>query len=208
MGLTRQVSKPVLGWAGFYASASTFWTTGTMTGSTDHIMANASTYYSQVIDRLELGANFNVVDLAFMLASTWSSTEGAVTKGLAIGLGLQHGASSGGGDMAFVATTPDAYPSANFFTTLDTTDMAKYSTGILNPGIEVVKTYDLAGAYRYLRAAFSVTRKGGTSTCSDKVEGAHAANVLIFREPDSYPPRALSKFSTSTSTSTSLGYGL
>lgn len=207
MGLTRDVPKPVLGYSGIFASASTWWTTGTKTGSTGHIMENATTYYSQIIDRLELGAGYNIVDVCLCMYSTWTSTEGAVTKGLALAGWLQAGASSGGGDMANV-TPPITYATANYFTTLDTTDMNKYETGPLNPGIESVRTYDLMAQARYVRAAFSITRKAGTSTCSDKVEGACVASVLLFREPDSYPPRAIHKFSTSTSTSTSLGYSV
>lgn len=203
MGLTRQVPKPVLGFSGNFASAST-WSPAT-TGSTGHIIENATTYYSQIVDRLDLGAGYNVVDVALCMHTTWGSTEGAVTKGLNLAAWLQAGASSAGGDMANVSP-PITYPTANFFTTLDTTDMNKYSTGILNPGIESVRTYDLMAQARYLRSAFSITRRAGTTTCSDKVEGAWVANVMIFREPDAYPPRAIHKFSTSTSTSTSLGF--
>jgi hypothetical protein len=215
MGITRDITYPVIGFVGSYASAST-WNRHT-TGSTGHIVENATTYYSQVIDRLELGANFDTVDVALCLQSSWQSTMTGNSTPLAVTLltWLQSGASSCCGDACTLAIPSSCgqFATKNFFTTVDSTDMTKASTwgvgqaplqtstGALNPGINVVRTYDLANASRYLRSAFAITRLN-TSTCSDKLEGCWVNNVLVFREGDTVLPAVLQQFSTSTSTST------
>ncbi len=205
MGITREVSYPIIGLVGTFHTSST-WAAAT-TGSTGHIVNHCSTYYGQVIDRTELGANFQSVDVSLSLQSSWGTTEGADPRRLEVNVWLQHGASSGGGDMANLAP-PATIAATNFFTTVDTTDMWKASTyggrllnETLNPGVVVVNQFDLNGAYRYLRPAFSISRKVA-STCSQNVEGAWLSNMLIFRDADRWPPKPLLANSTSTSTST------
>lgn len=205
MGITREVSLPIIGIIGTFHTSST-WAMAT-TGSTGHIVNHCSTYYGQVIDRTELGANFQSVDVSLSLQSSWGSTEGVDPRGMSINTWLQHGASSGGGDMANWAP-PATIAGTNFYTTVDTTDMWKASTyggrllnQTLNPGLVVVNTFDLNGAYRYVRSAFSISRKVAT-TCTQNVENAWLANMLVFHAADKYPPTTLLSFSTSTSTST------
>ena len=196
MGLTREVSQPQVTFVGGFNSGSTqiqFYTTA-------HSIGNATTYYGYVIDRRELGANYNVVDLALSMYSTVGSTEGAVTKGFSIVQYLQHGDSSGAGDMA--AFSSCQYGAKNYFTTLDTSDMNKYTTGQLQGFPSPVQTWDISSAKRYLRHGFAITRTAGVSTCTDKIEGAYVSAVAVFKSQDNFPQNVLKYFSTSTSTST------
>jgi len=197
MGITRDISRPVVSFVGTFHTNST-WSPAT-TGSTGHIVESATTYTGQVIDRLELGANFQTVDLCLNLHSTWGSTGLTNMYKFTLVQDLQGSASSSG---TFAAITPPiTYPDPVYFTTVDTTAMRKYSTGILYPGAYDVRTYDLNGQPRFIRSRFSITRQV-TSTCTDKVEGAWVVNQLVFRNADELPPDALLAFSTSTSTST------
>lgn len=198
MGVIREVTYPVLGWVGSFNSASTF----IQTYTTVHVVNSATTYYGVVIDRQALGTQFDAVDVSLSLQSTVGSTEtgNSTPRGISVAVWLQHGASSGGGDMAALSP-PLTYANSNFYTTLDTTDMAKYSTGVVQGGITAVNTFDLNGAYRFVRSAFSVTRTIST-TCTDNIDGAYLANMLIFRGGQTFPTQAKAPLQASTSTTT------
>lgn len=108
---------------------------------------------------------------------------------------LQHGDSSGGGDMADYST--GAQPAARVFGNSGlSTDYANWSTGLImvtnNPC-----DYELTGAKRYVRAVGTVTKTGhSTSTAADDM------NVLLGIDVRQFTYSAPPDGSTSSSTST------
>lgn len=219
MGITRDVVQPVVGFAGVFQSSSTANWFGVAGGTTTtaHNVFTATTYYSVVVDRRELMADFATLDLCLAMQSTAGSTEtgNSTPKAITLQTWLQAGASSGGGDMATI-TPPVTLVDPVYFTTLDTTDMNKASTWLmagklglvsqtstmmLQPGISAVQTYDLKGVGRFVRQAFAITRTVPT-TCTDKLEGAWVSANLIFRDAGTLAVPKFPLFSTSTTTST------
>lgn len=115
---------------------------------------------------------------------------------LSVDVKLQHGDSSGGGDMADYSTS-DQPAQAVFFNTALTTDMVNWTTG---PAIGHSNpcAYELTGAKRFIRAVGIITKFGdSTATGTD---GMTAQLGVDFREFTYSNPNPVS---TSSSTSTS-----
>ena len=166
----------------------------------------AGTYVTangRIIDRLlsPLDTAFNVG----MPSASWYSSAGSTETNRQIGIGvkLQHGDSSGGGDMADYSTggTPE---NRVYFSTARTTDQlnwdATYSTGALyaasNPAY-----YDLRGAKRYVRTVVSVTKnKITTDTSGDELARVGATITFLAGAYLPLSANLSSPFSTSTST--------
>ncbi len=130
----------------------------------------------------------------FCFATVQGST--STLKNVGVDIKLQHGDSSGGGDMADY-TTQDQPATANYFNAAMTTDMLGWTTGSMvvasNPA-----QYELTGAKRFIRAVGGVTKFGvSTSTGTD---GMPVVLGLDFREFTYSNPNPVS---TSSSTSTS-----
>lgn len=116
---------------------------------------------------------------------------------------LQHGDSSGGGDMADLvqARTTDASARWSYGTSAHTTDFANWTTGALGGIASPPANYELSGfAKRYIRAVGNLTVPGNTtSTASGSTDLWQVRLPMVFMEPYSSPP-AGRVGSTSTST--------
>jgi hypothetical protein len=174
--------------------------TGTQTfGST----SLASTAFSsgvsgRVIDRLTDLFTKDVPVVAMPATIIYSSRGSTATdRKLTLGVKLQHGDSSGGGDMADYSTQsqPD---DQIYFSSARTTDMAYWSTGPLRAQSEP-SYYDLRAAKRYIRAVHTVS-KGTVTTESTGDEGARVSGVITFL--GGATPKTDLKAVGSTSTST------
>ena len=157
----------------------------------------------RVIDRLlaPLNTAFNVA----MPSANWYSSLGSTEASRMIGIGikLQHGDSSGGGDMADYSTGSIPADRAYFSTARSTAHLswdAELSTGSLyaasNPAY-----YDLRGAKRYVRTVVSVTKnKVTTETSGDELARVGANITFLAGAYLPVPADVSSAFSTSTST--------
>lgn len=165
--------------------------------------AGETTGFGRVIDRLRqpIGARFQFAAPQAFVSSTRGSTE--ADRKITIGARLQHGDSSGGGDMADFSTG-SIQAARQYFTTARTTDMLSWdggeSTGPLYAASNV-GVFDLRAAKRYLRVAVPVL-KNRVTTESSGDEQARVSAVVTFLEGDQFPARSDSTgpFSTSTST--------
>lgn len=191
------------------AIVSTAASTGTNQGfvTTADALAAATTAgttgFGRTIDRLgaPLGALYNVAMPAAHYQATLGSTE--ADRQFQIGVRLQHGDSSGGGDMADYST---GFQQANrvYFGTGRTTDMLTWD-GSLSTGSLFATTnptyYDLRAAKRYIRTAMQIAKDRVTTESSGDERG-HVSATLTMLAADVIPqvesPR--SPFSTSTST--------
>ena len=162
-----------------------------------------TTAYGRVIDRLRqpVGTQYAAAAISSWLHSTRGSTE-ADAK-LTIGVKLQHGDSSGGGDMADFST--GSQPAArNYFSSARSTTHLSWdateSTGevyaMSNPGV-----YDIRSAKRYIRVAVPV-EKNKVTTESSGFEQARLGAAITFLAGQNTPTAAdtISPYSTSTST--------
>jgi hypothetical protein len=157
----------------------------------------------RVIDRLRfpIGARYGACVVGAYIASTRGSTE--TDRKLGIGVKLQHGDSSGGGDLADYSTgnQPD---DRQYFSTARTSEMlswdASESTGpvyaVSNPGY-----YDLSGAKRYLRVV-ARAGKDKVTTESSGDEQSRVGATITFMAGDQAPQRPDSTGPYSTTTST------
>jgi hypothetical protein len=190
--INRQVSKIVLGHA---SPVKVF------TCSTGDVASGAASN-GRIIDRLGLGERYGV---AAPFALAWGNAGTTVAdQKLKIAVSLQHGDSSGGGDMAaFTGPAGSAVvDERTFYTSAQTTPMASWSTGVpsieSNPG-----AVNLQACKRYIRTVGTLTKPGGTST-STAAGGADLVNMITgiaFGEPHrSLPSNDSSSTSTSTST--------
>lgn len=213
MGLVRDIPFTVKALSDrLVATCSSIVTTGS-TGvvtpiadsTADAIITSAgeSTAFGRVIDRLRqpIGAWYQFGVAGATLHSSRGSTE--ADRKVTIGVRVQHGDSSGGGDMADLSTGSDA-ATRQYFSTARSTDHASWdgseSTGELyaasNPAV-----YDLRGAKRYLRVAVPVL-KNKVTTESSGDEQSRLSATLTFLEGDLLPQRSDSEGPYSTSTST------
>jgi hypothetical protein len=196
MGITRTIVKPVVAFVGSFNSSSTF----IQMYSTVHCVNQCSTYYGQIIDRLQVGPDFSVVDLALNLQTTAGSTGSAnYQENVTLTTWLQHGASSGMGDAATL-TPPVTYADKGYFTTAGSTEYASYTTEAPMCNLYTVNTYDLNGAKRYLRPAFSVSKATAT-TCTTRTDGSFLVSTLVFHGGN-YPQKEWTGATTTTSTGT------
>ena len=148
-----------------------------------------------IVDREVLGRNYSWAS-PFLLGSGQASTE--ADQKITLAAKLQHGTSSGGGDMADYSTGSQA-ADAIFFTTAQTTSFVNWTTGDGRfqtlPGV-----YDLRGAYRFIRPVFTPTiNHNATSTTI--AAALDISGGLVMMNADEEPPRANKDvYSTSTST--------
>lgn len=174
----------------------------TLAGSTANAAkdnGSGTTFLGRIIDRLGdmiSGARWQACIPAAKLWTTRGTTEADAM--MQLGVRLEHGDSSGGGDMARYST--DQQPAdVTFFTTQRTTAESEYSTGEVRfqtgPAM-----YDLRAAKRWIRVAV-FARKNRATTESSGTEGGRLSADLTFIGADRYPPAPwTSQGSTSTST--------
>lgn len=166
------------------------------TCSTGDILSGAA-INGRIIDRLGLGGNriFEDASVGITAYTTVGST--AADKRITLGVKLQHGDSSGGGDQADYSTGYQA-ADQNFFTTAESTAYQNWTTGVLYLGHQ--SWYNVIPAKRYVRAVGFLTKGGTTtSTAAGSVDYLYANLMVRFGGADYDPPT----LSTSTSTSTS-----
>lgn len=164
------------------------------TCSTGDVLSGAA-INGRVIDRLGLGSRYNflVACPSINVYTTVGST--AADQKVALSIKLQHGDSSGGGDMADYSTgqTP---ADRTFLTTAQTTPMQNWSTG--PQFFDHEGLYEITATKRYIRAVGTWTRGGSsTSTAAGSIDYQYANLGLKVMGADNQP------FSDSTSTSTS-----
>jgi hypothetical protein len=168
------------------------------TCSTGDVQAS-SDVFGRVIDRMRLGKYSGNSACPLLTAySTWGTT--AANQRFSASVRLQHGASSGGGDMVDLPTAGSTQPGTKYFgTSAMTTPMASWSTGVLQFGGPDGGSYDLSVAHRYIRMAANVSIPSGTTSTAG-TDNLHIQGVIVFAEPQEEPMRDLLSTSTSTST--------
>jgi hypothetical protein len=168
------------------------------TCSTGDLLSGAA-LNGRVVDRLGLGGNriYENCEVAMTAQTTVGST--AADKKITLSVKLQHGDSSGGGDMADYSTG-QTNPDQSFWTTAESTAYQNWSTGVM--AFAHQSWYNIIPAKRYIRGV-GVATKGGTttSTAAGTVDQVLVDLNLTFRKSDVSAPQTLST-STSTSTST------
>ena len=158
----------------------------------------------RIIDRRadDLTSRYQGAIPQVMLQSTRGSTE--ADRALRLGVKLQSGDSSGGGDMTDYSTQSQP-ATRTLFTTARTSDMAIWdaalSTGVI-AGLESLPAYyDLRAAKRFIRAVvFAGKNKVTTESSGD--EGARVRASLTFVAGDQVPQNINTSAAWSTSTST------
>lgn len=184
-------------------SADAVISTGDLGAISDGVFAGMGTANGTIIDRLRqpLGTHYEACVVGAWIASTRGSTE--ADRKLAVGLKLQHGDSSGGGDMADYST--GSQPSdRQYFSTARTSDMAQWdaseSTGpvyaVSDPGY-----YDLRVAKQYLRVVGRYG-KNKVTTESSGDEQSRAGATITFLSGRNVPANADTTGPYSTTTST------
>ena len=136
-----------------------------------------------VIDLQALTSRFTHAQpvIAGTLPGTTSTAGGSRIQ---LDVRLQHGDSSGGGDMANLST--DQLPSTpqKYFSTANSTDHPSWSTGTIRAQYSP-EPIALLGAKRYVRAGGQVTRIGAaTSTAAGAIFTCHLGLNLISAQEE------------------------
>jgi hypothetical protein len=133
----------------------------------------------RIIDRLNepfITARYTVAQPFAYLESTRGSTE--ANRFLAINVKLQHGNSSGGGDMADLSTGSQAADQV-LFSTAQSTVMASWSTGAVRAMSPQVY-FDLRPAGRYIRAVVSAFKNRQTTESSGDESFHVGASIALL----------------------------
>ena len=158
----------------------------------------------RIIDRRgdDMTSRYQVAIPYVVVTSTRGSTE--TDRNIRITVKLQHGDSSGGGDMADYST--QSQPAVrNLFSTGRTSDMAVWdsalSTGTFAGLSSLPAYYDLRAAKRFIQAiVYAAKDKVTTESSGD--EGARVAALITFAAGDQVPQNVPTTYAWSTSTST------
>lgn len=158
-------------------------------------VASGTAVAGRVIDRTLIGRGYAY---AYPYATFNGPQSTEVDQKVALDVKLQHGDSSGGGDMADYSTEHQP-ATATFMTTIMSTDMVYWTSGALKgesyPGI-----YDLRGAKRYIRCAATPTINF-QATATSTADQLHLSGGIVFLGADEEPGKVNDGlFSTSTST--------
>ena len=163
-----------------------------------------TTGFGRTIDRLAapLGAHYTVAYPQARAVSTLGSTE--ADRQFKLGVYLQHGDSSGAGDMAEYSTDRRA-DDRTYFGTGRTTDMLNWTAGVSTGGLDACSNpvqYDLRSAKQYIRVAVRVYKSAVTTESSGDEHARISAN-LVLGGADVLPQTVdviTSPYSTTTST--------
>jgi hypothetical protein len=192
LGLTVQSLEEYAANFGGSTGSQTFTSTALATS------VSAAGLSGRVIDRLTDLFTKDVPLVACPFTHLYASRGStAADRRLTLGVKLQHGDSSGGGDMADYSTQsqPD---DKNFFSTARTTEMVAWSTGPVR--LQTAQSYyDLRAAKRYVRAVHYIT-KNTVTTESTGDEGARVSGGIVFLGGST--PKVDSRTVGTTSTST------
>jgi hypothetical protein len=138
-----------------------------------------------IVDRLALARAFTHCQ-PFVIGSGLTNTSTNGSKVAKLDVYLQHGDSSGGGDMAEVSTGLRVAQQQIYNSGELTTDYKVWTTGVIRMQ-HTGASYALLGAKRFLRTAAIVSRLG----LSTATTGAHDMSVslgCIMLRPDEDPP--------------------
>jgi hypothetical protein len=165
------------------------------TCSTGDVLST-SAINGRVIDRLDMGRLYHIA-VPFATGRAVAGTTQADKK-VTVAVKLQHGDSSGGGDMADYST--DNQPADGiFFTTAQTTPMGGWSTDLAKVQSRE-GAYDLVAAKQFIRPVITITLPGNT-TATNSGDALDISGGVVFQYPDEQPGRVTTgPFSTSTST--------
>lgn len=152
--------------------------------ATGNVVAHAVAINGRVLDRLDTQYGGGILTKATVGAYLWASrgTTEADRK-LTLALKLQHGDSSAGGDAADYSTGQQPADQI-FFTSVQTTVMANWSTGAYFG--EEAGQYDVTAAKRYLRTVVTPT-KNRVTTESSGDESMHVGAMIRFGGADEWP---------------------
>lgn len=186
-------------------TANPLFSTGNSTGN---IVYSSSGAAGRIIDRLSslfTKNRFFVAVPATLFYSSRGSTE--ANRQLTIGVKLQHGDSSGGGDMADYST--ESQPADKvYFTAARTTAYQNWTTDDIDGGstgpIRLMSDqsyYDLRAAKRFIRAVHTVTKNKATTESSGD-ENGRISGTITFLGGEETALRWDSKSFVSTATST------
>lgn len=128
-----------------------------------------------IVDRLALGRNWRGAQ-PFCIGEGLTST--AASKKLTLTSKLQHGASSGGGDMADYSTGQQL-GGYIFNTSAESTEFLRWSTGVTRV-YSHAPVYDINGAKRFLRTVATVTMPGNTTSTAAGGQVAVAQGINFF----------------------------
>ena len=187
----------IAGSGGFF---STMASTANLVASTDGAVGISGA----IIDRLGdlLGhTRFTVAMPTTFFHSTRGST-GADRK-ISLGVKLQHGDSSGGGDLADFSTGSQPTDKV-YFSTARTTDMANWDTTGSSGGARLSSPsayYDIRAAKRFIRAVHLVYKANAT-TESTGDEGGRISGSITFLGGDLLPMVAGATNYSATSSTT------
>lgn len=152
-----------------------------------------SSLTGDVIDRLQFEQRYYSA-LPFMIGKGYGTT--FANKKVTFSVKLQHGDSSGGGDMADYSTGQEP-PSVVFQTSAETTPQRHWSTG-MQRFYSSDRPYGLHGAKRYVRVVGTPLIAGGNTTSTADTNIIRTSLGVAFLTAEKAP----FDFTCSTSTST------
>ena len=195
--INRNIFKPIPAFTGvniiFTCSTGDALSGVAVTGQIiDRLGLGGSAYPNQVVknDRGLVGAPF---------AFAWTTAGSTATnKQVLVDCQLQHGDSSGGGDMANLSTA-DAAVTRVYFSTAESTEFLRWTTGPMF-AYSNVSDYALDAAKRFIRPVTIVTKNNlATSTAAGSADFVYMVQGVNLGEFTYAPPSVLSG-TTATST--------
>ena len=147
-------------------------------------------FTGSVIDLQALPSRFTHLQpvIAGTLPGT-TSTAGA--SRIELDVRLQHGDSSGGGDMANLSTDMLPATTQKYFSTEMSTDHPSWSTGTIRAQYSP-EPIPLLGAKRYVRTGGQVTRIGGaTSTAAGAIFSCHLGAIFLNAQQEPFEQKAV-----------------
>lgn len=199
MSIVRDLGLGVQGSEDF--SIITCSTANQVLAATGNVSASGTAISGRIIDRMSepfITSRYTVALPYAYVNSTRGSTE--ADRKITVVLKLQHGDSSGGGDMADYSTG-SAPEDLVLFTSARTTPEWNWTTGPFKAHTKQAY-YDLRGAHQFIRAVVTPTKSKQTTESSGD-EAFHLGVGFMLLGADSVPQNPwTSRGSTSTSTST------
>lgn len=190
MSIVRDIGQLVLGTDGAYAVVTCSTANQTL-ASTVNVIQSSAAYLNnpttasagtgivgRIVDRLNDIASYDRYTVVMPGATLFASRGSTVADGkLVLGVKLQHGNSSGGGDMVDYSTG-SIQPDTVFFTTALTTSLACWTTAPFYRASPPCY-FDIRAANRYIREVISVSIDAAT-TASQGFESLSVLGTMEF----------------------------
>lgn len=165
-----------------------------------------TTAFGRTIDRLGPELNNMIHVVAMPQASAYASRGSTeADRKFTIAVRIQHGDSSGGGDMTDYSTQ-NVPATRQYFSTARVSDQANWDTGYSSGPLQAISNpayYDLRAAKRYIRVAVPVLKNRVTTESSGDEHARLNANIVFLGARGPVPIvgfRANNAFSSSTTT--------